>query len=80
MLRRPLPPPERLTALDVLHIVLGALMLPLGVLIIVRTLAVAPTVLGFLVGGAMLAFGFHRLYLAGSRLRWLRQKRGEKSR
>lgn len=80
MLRRSLPPPERLTTLDILHIALGALMVPLGVIIIVRTLAVAPTVLGVLVGGAMLAFGVHRLYLAGSRLRLLRQERRGKSR
>lgn len=80
MLRRPLPPPERLTTFDILYIVLGALMLPLGVLIIVRTLAVAPTVLGVLVGGAILALGIHRLYLAGSRLRLLQQRRRGKSR
>ncbi len=80
MLRRPLPPPGRLTAFDILHIALGALMVPLGILIIARTLIVAPTVLGILVGAAMLALGIHRLYLAGSRLRLLRQKPRGKSR
>ncbi|MGB9723061.1 MAG: hypothetical protein ACP5OO_03045 [Chloroflexia bacterium] len=80
MLRRSLPPPERLTTLDILHIALGALMVPLGVLIIVRTFAIAPTVPGILVGGAMLSLGIHRLYLAGSRLWLLRQKRRGKSR
>ncbi len=75
--RPTLPPPERLTTRDLLYIALGFLMVPLGVLVIVRTLAIAPTVLGVLVGGAMLALGLHRLWLAGSRLRLLRQRRGK---
>jgi len=80
MFRRSLPPPERLTTVDVLHILLAALMVPLGLLIVVRTLAVAPTVPGALVGGAMLALGLYRLYLAGSRLWLLAQKRRGKKR
>lgn len=76
MARRPLPPPERLTALDIAHIALAALMIPVGVLIIARTVAVAVTVLGLVVGGAFIAFGAYRLWLAWSRLRLLRQRKG----
>lgn len=80
MARRTLPPPERLSASDIAHIGLAMLMIPLGVVIIIRTLAVAVTVLGLLVGGAFIAFGGYRLWLAGSRLRLLRQHRGGSSR
>lgn len=80
MSRRVLPPPERFSAVDVAHIALGALMIPLGVLIIARTLAVSVTVLGLVVGGAFIAFGTYRLWLAWSRLRLLQQRRRENDR
>jgi hypothetical protein len=70
--RGPLPPPERLTAADVLHIVMALMMIPLGATILVRTAAVAITLQGVVVGGAFVAFGVYRLWLAWSRLRMLR--------
>ena len=76
MARRVLPPPERFTALDIAHIALASLMIPLGVVIIVRTVAVAVTVLGLLVGGAFVAFGGYRLWLAWSRWRLWQHSRG----
>ena len=79
MRRRPLPAPEQLTTRDVLHVVLAALMAPLGVVILVRTLAIAPTVLGVLVGAAFIGFGVYRLWLAGSRYLAYRQNKGGNS-
>lgn len=75
MRRRPIPPPERFTVVDLCRISLGVLMIPLGVIILARTLAIAVTVPGILVGGAFLAFGLHRVWLAWSRYRLYRQDR-----
>ncbi|MGC8873745.1 MAG: hypothetical protein ACP5SI_04755 [Chloroflexia bacterium] len=71
MARKALPTAERLTARDALQIVLGVLMVPLGVIIVVRVCSLAPSVLGVIVGTAFVGFGVHRLWLAGSRLRQL---------
>lgn len=76
MAMRPLPPPERLTAADVLRTVMGFVMIPLGVAILVRTLSIAVTVPGILVGLAFVAFGVHRLWLAWHGYRFYRQNRG----
>ena len=76
MPRRPLPPPQAFTRADMLHILLAALMIPLGVVILVRTLSVAVTALGILVGVAFIAFGVYRLWLAWSRYLLYRQSRG----
>ena len=77
MSKHPFPPPEYLTLADLLRIGLGMLMVPLGVAILVRTLSIAVTVSGVLVGSAFVAFGIHRLWLAWSRYRLYRQnKRG----
>lgn len=69
MPRRPLPPLEQFTSADLLHIGLGLLMIPLGVIILVHTLSIAVTVPGVLVAGAFVAFGIHRLWLAWKRYR-----------
>ena len=71
MRQKTLPPPERLTARDVLQIALGAMMIPLGIAIVVRVSAIAPSVLGVFVGAAFVALGTHRLWLASRRLREL---------
>ncbi len=75
MRRRPAPPPERFTIADGCHIALGLLMVPLGVVILVRTLSIATTGAGVLVGGAFVAFGVHRLWTAWTRYRLYRQGR-----
>ena len=75
MPRQPIAAPEQLTAADLLRIGLGLLMIPLGVIILVRTLSIAITVTGVLVGGAFVAFGVHRLWLAWKRYRLYRQSK-----
>ncbi len=76
MRRRPYPPPQRFTALDACHIVLGLLMVPLGIIILARTVAIAVSPMGLLVGVAFVAFGIHRGWLAWSRYRLYRRNRG----
>lgn len=77
MPKRPLPPPQQFTAADLLRIGLGLFMVPLGVAILVRTLSLAVTAPGVLVGVAFVGFGMHRLWLAWSRYRlYRRNKRG----
>lgn len=73
MPRRPVPPPERFTVADALRIGLGVLMIPLGVIILVRTLSIAVTVPGILAGGAFIGLGVYRVWLAWSRYRLYRQ-------
>ncbi len=80
MPRQPLPPPESFTRTDMLHIALAALMIPLGVVILVRTLAIAVTATGILVGVAFVGFGVYRLWLAGHRYLLYRQRRGGSTR
>jgi len=75
--RRPAPPPELLTAGDVLRLVLAALMIPLGFMILMRTFYLAPTILGGLVGCAFMGFGGYRLWLGCSRYRLYQQKKRE---
>jgi hypothetical protein len=75
--RKPLPQPELLTAGDVMRLVLAALMIPLGAIILIRTFAVAPTILGALVGCSFVGFGSYRLWLGCSRYRLYRQKKRE---
>jgi hypothetical protein len=77
MRRRPVPPPESLTAGDVLRLVLAVLMIPLGFIILVRTCSLAPTILGALVGCAFMAFGSYRLWLGCSRYRLYRRRMRE---
>lgn len=68
MARRTLPPAERVTARDVLQLLLAATMVPLGVVIVVRVWSVSPSALGTVVGLAFVAFGVYRLWLGGTRL------------
>ncbi len=75
-----LPPPEQLTTADLLHITLGLMMIPLGVIILVRTLSIAFTVTGVLVGGAFVAFGVYRLWLAWNRYRLYQQNKRRNAR
>lgn len=75
MPRRPPPPPEEFTLADALRIALALAMVPLGALILARTLSLAVTPQGVLVGSAFIGFGVHRLWLAGSRLRLYRAHR-----
>lgn len=67
MPKRAVPAPERFTTADLMHIILGVLMIPLGLIILVRTLSVGATALAVLVGATFVAFGVYRLWLAWSR-------------
>lgn len=69
-------PPQRLTVADVLRIGLGALMIPLGIMILVRTLSIAVTLPGLLIGVAFVAFGLYRLWLGWHGYRLYRRSRG----
>ncbi|MGQ9625819.1 MAG: hypothetical protein ACUVV0_02825 [Anaerolineae bacterium] len=80
MSRRHLPAPERFAFSDVFRIGLGMLMIPLGVVILVRTLSISVTVPSVLVGGAFVAFGFYRLWLAWDRYRLYQQNKRGKAR
>ncbi len=76
MRRRPVPIPEKITTADVLRIILGLMMIPLGIVIVVRTLSIAVTVTGIMVGAAFIAFGVHRTWVGVARYRLYRQNRG----
>ena len=75
MPRRIVPPPEKLTLADKLRLGFGLMMVPLGVLILARTLTLAVTVQGILVGTAFIGFGLHRLWLGWTRYQLLRERR-----
>ena len=67
MRKHRLPPPEKVASGDILRIALGVIFIPLGVVILVRTVSVAVTVPGILAGSAFIAFGIYRLWTAWSR-------------
>jgi hypothetical protein len=69
--RQPVPPPEKLTVADIIHIIFAFLMIPLGLMILYRTLTTIKSVTGWLVGAAFLAFGVYRLYMAYTRYKML---------
>ncbi len=75
MRRRPIPVPEQFTFADRCHLALAGLMIPLGITILVRTLAIAVTLPGILVGAAFVGFGAHRLWLGWTRYRLYRQRK-----
>lgn len=76
MRKRTLPPPERVDLRDVLHVLLALLMVPLGITVLVRTLQVAPNVLGVVVGLAFIGFGVYRLWQAVTRYIVYRKNKG----
>jgi len=65
--KRALPAPEQFTTADLMRIILGVLMIPLGLIIFVRTLSAGATALAVLVGAVFVTFGVYRLWLAWSR-------------
>lgn len=75
MPRRALPTPERFSIADLVRVILGVLMIPLGVIILVRTLSVGATALAVMVGATFVTFGVYRLWLAWSRYRLYRQRK-----
>ncbi len=72
---RSLPPPSKFTIRDLLQILLGLVMIPLGMMIMVNTLVRGAVVPALLIGGAFVAFGVYRTLFAAGRIRWYRQLR-----
>ncbi len=73
---RQLPPPQKFTLRDVLQILLGIIMVPLGLVILYRTWAAGAILPAILIGGAFIAFGIYRTLFAYGRIRWYLQSRG----
>lgn len=76
MVRRSLPPPEKVTLKDALQILLGLVMIPLGAAILVRTIMAGAVIPAVLIGGAFIGFGVYRSLFAWGRIRWYLQDRG----
>ena len=72
---RKLPPPTKFTITDKYRLVLGVLALVLGIVILWRTIAIAVSLPGLMVGIAFIGFGVYRLWLGYTRLKQLRMKR-----
>jgi hypothetical protein len=71
--KRVVGPPEKATAADAYRVFLGILMVPLGVVILYRTLSmgiITPT--SILLSVVLIAFGLYRTYVAVVRYRMLR--------
>ena len=75
MILRKLPPPTKFTITDKYKLFLGVIALILGVVILWRTIAIAISPPGLMVGIAFLGFGIYRLWLGYTRLKQLRNKR-----
>ena len=74
--RRSLPPPENITVRDVLQILFGIVMIPLGAMILFNTLMRGAVLPALLIGGAFVAFGVYRTLFAFGRMRWYRENKG----
>ena len=72
---RKLPPPTKFTITDKYRLVLGVIALVLGIVILWRTIAIAISLPGLMVGIAFIGFGVYRLWLGYTRLKQLRTKR-----
>ncbi len=72
---RSLPPPSKFTLRDLLEILIGLVMIPLGMMILFNTLVRGAVVPALLIGGAFVAFGVYRTLFAVGRIRWYRQLR-----
>jgi len=72
---RKLPPPTKFTITDKYRLVLGVIALVLGIVILWRTIAIAVSLPGLMVGIAFIGFGVYRLWLGYTRLKQLRMKR-----
>jgi hypothetical protein len=71
--KRDLPVPQRLTALDVYRVVLGFIAVPLGFFLLYRTLqAGGLSVPAVLIGVAFVGFGIYRTWFAWQRYQMYR--------
>ena len=75
MMFRKLPPPTKFTITDKYRLVLGVLALVLGIVILWRTIAIAVSLPGLMVGIAFIGFGVYRLWLGYTRLKQLKANR-----
>jgi len=80
--RRLVPPPEKATWADAYRVVLGVLMIPLGGVILARTVfAGIATPAAIIMGLAFVGFGVYRVYVGIVRYRMYRlaPQKGEKN-
>ncbi len=70
------PPPTAFTWEDRFHIAVGLICIPLGALILYRTLPVMVAQPAVLVGGGFVLFGLYRVGTAWVRYRWYRRTKG----
>ena len=75
MIFRKLPPPTKFTITDKYKLLIGVIAIILGVVILWRTISVAISPPGLIVGFAFLGLGVYRLWLGYTRLKQLREKR-----
>ncbi len=76
MFKSKLPPPERITFKDILQILLGLVMSPLGLVILYKALTRGIVGTALLIGGAFVVLGVYRSLSAWGRWRWYRQLQG----
>ncbi len=69
-------PPEKITFKDILQILLGLVMIPLGLVILYNALTRGIVGPALLIGGAFLVFGIYRSVSAWGRWRWYQQLQG----
>lgn len=77
MIRKSLPPPERATFKDLLQVILGLIMIPLGATIAFETFTRGAAAPGLLIGTAFLGFGLYRTTEAWGRWRWYQRAKGK---
>ncbi len=76
-MRRYISPPTAFTWQDAFGITVGILCIPLGAVILYRTLSVMAATPAILVGGGFLVFGAYRLITAYTRLRLYQQSQAQ---
>lgn len=77
MFKKTLPPPERVTFKDLVQVLLGLVMIPLGLAIVYGTLARGAVPPALLIGGAFVGLGVYRTTQAWGRWRWFRARNRE---
>ena len=75
MMRRE-PPPADFTREDAFHIIVGAACIPLGLVILLRTLPVMVAPPAIVAGLGFIGYGVYRCLTAWRRYKWYRQIRG----
>jgi uncharacterized membrane protein len=78
--RRPAPPPEKATWADFYRIALGAIMIPLGIIILWRAYSTGNlSTAAILLGLAFIGYGAYRLYVGIVRYRMYKNVKDQES-